>query len=272
MRTIPGTTERIPVIGMGSWGTFDIGNNDKLRRDRTTVLQHFFDQGGALVDSSPMYGSSETNIGRCLQTTGSKKLFSATKVWVLGQERGVAQMQESAKLWGVPRFDLMQIHNFVDWQTHLQTLRRWKDEGQVRYIGITTSHGRRAADMEKVIASVDALDFVQITYNLADRDAERRLLPQALDQGKAVIINRPFQRKQLINRVSRAPLPALAAEIDCVSWPQLLLKFIVSHPAVSCAIPATSRVDHMIENMAAGYGPLPDESMRQELIEYFEKI
>jgi len=271
-RRIPGTTEDIPVIGMGSWGTFDIGSNSDLRLERVSVLLNFFKHGGTFIDSSPMYGSSEENIGHCLNQIGADAAFSATKVWVLGQERGIQQMKQSASLWGVPRFDLMQIHNFLDWKTHLRTLQRWKEEGRVRYIGITTSHGRRADDMARVIVDEPDLDFIQITYNIADRDPERRLLPLAAEHGKAVIINRPFRRKQLINSVARSPLPAWAAEIGCENWPQFLLKFIVSHPAVTCAIPATSRVDHMIENMGACYGPLPDPAMRQKMIHHFEKI
>ncbi|MDH3645847.1 MAG: aldo/keto reductase [Gammaproteobacteria bacterium] len=272
VKRIPGTNEDIPVVGMGSWGTFDVGSNARLREQRVAILQNFFKQGGGLIDSSPMYGSSEANIGYCLEETGSDTMFSATKVWVLGQERGIDQMNESASLWGVKRFDLMQIHNFLDWKTHLRTLRRWKEEGRVRYIGITTSHGRRTHDMAQVIANEPDLDFVQFTYNIADRDAERRLLPLAAEHGKAVIINRPFRRKQLINAVARSPLPDWAADIECDSWPQFLLKFIVSHPAITCAIPATSRVDHMIENMSACHGSLPDAAMRQEMIRYFETV
>ncbi|MDH3588968.1 MAG: aldo/keto reductase [Gammaproteobacteria bacterium] len=272
VRRIPGSSEEIPVIGMGSWGTFDIGNKQRLRRDRVQVLRNFFNNGGTFIDSSPMYGSSEENIGYCLQEIGTDAVFSATKVWILGQQNGVEQMQHSAGLWGVPRFDLMQIHNFLDWKNHLRTLRQWKDEGRVRYIGITTSHGRRAKDMAQVIASEPDIDFIQITYNIADRDAEKRLLPLAADHGKAVIINRPFRRKQLINDVSRASLPQWAGEIECDNWPQFLLKFIVSHPAVTCAIPATSRADHMIENMGACYGPLPDATMRTKMVSYFESV
>lgn len=272
VKRIPGTREDIPVIGMGSWGTFDIGNNEQLQADRTKVLQKFFEKGGGLIDSSPMYGSSEANIGRSLAHTGTEGLFSATKVWIRGQEEGVAQMKASEQLWGLPRFDLMQIHNFLDWEKHLETLRAWKEAGQVRYIGITTSHGRRADDMAQVIANEPDIDFVQFTYNIADREAEQRLLPLAAEHGKAVIINRAFRRKQLINTVSGTPLPEWAADIDCDNWPQFLLKFVVSHPAVTCVIPATSRVDHMTENMGACYGHLPDSKQRQKMIDYFETI
>lgn len=271
-RAIPQTGERLPVVGMGSWGTFDIGRNERLREMRTGVLQAFFRHGGTLIDSSPMYGSSEENIGYCLQKVDAGTAFSATKVWIYGREQGIEQMQDSQRLWGVPRFDLMQIHNFLDWKTHLRTLRQWQDEGRIRYIGITTSHGRRRGDLLKVIANEPSIDFVQFTYNIADRDAEQRLLPLARDNGKAVIINRPFRRKQLINAVARAALPDWAGEIGCDNWPQFLLKYIVSHPAVTCVIPATSRVDHMIENMGACYGPLPDDAMRREMVRYFETI
>ncbi len=271
-RVIPATGEQVPVIGMGTWGTFDIGASAPKRTQRAEVMRRFLAAGGTLIDSSPMYGSSEENIGYSLAKLGGADSFSATKVWILGRERGVEQMRESMRLWGVQRFDLMQIHNFLDWETHLVTLREWKEAGLVRYIGITTSHGRRAADMARVIRSEPAFDFVQLTYNLADRDAERTLLPLAADHGKAVIVNRPFRRRQLINAVRHAPLPGFAAEIGCETWPQLLLKFIVSHPAVTCAIPATSQPDHMSENMAACYGPLPDDKQRRELLQYFARI
>ncbi|MBT8143381.1 MAG: aldo/keto reductase [Gammaproteobacteria bacterium] len=272
VRQIPGHDEYIPVIGMGSWGTFDIGDDAQLRRDRLPVLQQFFADGGTLIDSSPMYGSSEQNLGWCLQRMEKPPVFSATKVWTRGAVRGIEQMQASQSLWGTGPFDLMQIHNFTDWETHLETLREWRDEGRIRYIGITTSHGRRAEDMARVIAKEPDIDFVQFTYNIADRDAEKTLLPLALEHGKAVIINRPFQRKALIHAVEGEPLPAWASEFECENWPQFLLKYIASHPAVTCVIPATSRVDHMIENMGACYGMLPDEKLRRRMVSYFESI
>ena len=272
VRAIPGRDETLPVIGMGSWGTFDVGRNERVRRQRLPVLAGLFENGGTLIDSSPMYGSSEENIGWCLGRLDGPPVFAATKVWIRGAAAGVEQMAASEKLWGTKRFDVMQIHNFMDWRTHLDTLRRWRDEGRIRYIGITTSHGRRNDDMERVIRDEKDIDFVQFTYNIADRNAEKRLLPLAADHGKATVINRPFRRKQLINAVQAAPLPEWAGEFDCETWPQFLLKYIASHPAVTCAIPATSRVDHMQENMQACHGRLPDAAMRKRMVTYFESI
>jgi diketogulonate reductase-like aldo/keto reductase len=269
---IPSTGERLPVIGMGSWLTFDVGTDADARAARTEVLQTFFDQGGALIDSSPMYGSSEEVIGDSLKRVRNNgALFAATKVWVIGRWLGTKQMEESRRLWSLPRFDLMQIHNLVDWETHLETLRAWKAEGRVRYIGITTSHGRRHDEMEKAMRR-EPFDFVQFTYNLADREAEQRLLPLAAERGMAVIINRPFRRGALFERVHGKPLPPWVEEIDCRNWAQYFLKFAVSHPSVTCAIPATSKVAHMIENMGAGFGRLPDAAMRQRMSDYFRSL
>lgn len=271
MRQIPSTGEAVPAVGMGSWITFDV-SDPSLRDARVPVLQAFLEQGGALVDSSPMYGEAEAVIGHALpQVSGGEALFSATKVWTPGQWFGVQQMKHSAELWGVDRFDLMQIHNMLDWRTHLETLREWKADGRVRYIGITTSHGRRHDDMADVIRQ-QPFDTVQFTYNILDREAERRLLPLAADHGRAVIINRPFQRGGLFDRFERHPLPDWAGEIDCRNWAQFFLKFVISHPAVTVAIPATSRVDHMMENMGALYGRLPDAAMRQRMIDYVEAL
>lgn len=271
-RTIPATGEPIPAIGMGSWITFDVGDDRAARAIRVEVLRTFFDQGGTLVDSSPMYGSSEAVIGHCLERLEhSSGLFSATKVWTPGEWLGVNQMETSRALWGVPRFDLMQIHNLLDWRTHLVTLKDWKAAGRIRYLGVTTSHGRRHAELERIMRG-EPLDFVQLTYNIRDRAAEQRLLPLAAERGIAVIVNRPFRRGALFNTVRGKPLPDWAGEIDCANWAQLLLKFIISHPAVSCAIPATSRVDHMRENMGALYGRLPDTALRRRMIEHFERL
>lgn len=271
-KNIPTTGERLPVIGMGSWITFDVGNNSYERAARAKVLQAFFDNGGALIDSSPMYGSSEEIIGEGLKSIKNKdKLFAATKVWIFGKKSGIQQMDASQRLWGVKRFDLMQIHNMLDWETHWETLKVWKKEGRVRYVGITTSHGRRHEDLAKAMDETP-FDFVQFTYNLEDREVEQRLLPLAQERGMAVIINRPFQRGDLFNRVRGKPLPPWAGEFDCRNWAQYFLKFIVSHPAVTCAIPATSKVDHMLENMGAGFGRLPDAATRKRMIEYFESL
>lgn len=271
-RRIPSSDEWLPVIGMGSWITFDVGDFAKARARRVEVLKTFFERGGALVDSSPMYGSSEEVIGHCLdKLTNDQGLFSATKVWIPGQWMGIRQMEASRELWGVEQFDLMQIHNMLDWDAHIETLKAWKAEGRIRYMGITTSHGRRHRELLEVMQR-EPFDFVQFTYNVADREAERELLPLAADKGIAVIINRPFQRGGLFRHVKGKQLPPFAHEIGCDNWAQFFLKFIVSHPAVTCAIPATSRVDHMQENMGAMYGALPDAVMRQRMIDYFESI
>ncbi len=271
-RAIPKTGERLPVVGMGSWLTFDVGDNRILRAERLKVLQAFFDEGGAVIDSSPMYGSSEKVIGYSLaRITNKHALFSATKVWTLFKSRGVRKMEESRELWGADRFDLMQIHNMLDWKTHLETLIDWKAQGRVRYIGITTSHGRRHDALEKAMAE-QPFDFVQFTYNILDRETERRLLPLAAERGLAVIINRPFRRGALFDYFERRPLPEWAREFDCANWAQFFLKFIVSHPAVTCAIPATTRVDHMYENMGAALGRLPDLETRERMIRYVEAL
>lgn len=271
-RAIPSSGETIPAIGMGTWITFNVGADVALRDDRVKVLAAFFEQGGRMVDSSPMYGSAEEVIGYCLKRVpDASPLFSATKVWTMTGLLGRRQMKTSEKLWGEKRFDLMQIHNLLDWETHMETLRAWKAEKRIRYIGITTSHGRRHGDFADIMKS-QPIDFVQFTYNIADREAENRLLPLAADKGRAVIINRPFQRGALFETVKGKPLPEWAAEFDAKNWAQFLLKFVISHPAVTCAIPATSRVDHMLENMGALKGRLPDAKMRQRMIRHFEAL
>ena len=268
-RPIPSSGE---AIGMGTWITFNVGASEALRDARAAVLRRFFALGGGMVDSSPMYGSAEAVIGHCLrQEMDSSSLFSATKVWTLRQSDGVEEMAESRRLWGLERFDLMQIHNLVGWEGHLETLLEDKAAGRCRYIGITTSHGRRHGEMAEIMAS-QPIDFVQFTYNVLDREAEARLLPLAAERGLAVIVNRPFRRGALLDRVEGKPLPAWAAEIDCANWAQVFLKFIVSHPAVTCAIPATSRVEHMAENMGALLGRLPDAALRKRMIADLEDL
>ncbi len=271
-RTIPATGQKIPIIGMGSWITLNVGDDPTLRAARLKVIQTFFDEGGGMIDSSPMYGSSEDVIGASLAKIANKNaLFSATKVWTLSQWMGVRQMNTSFDLWGVKQFDLMQIHNLVDWEAHLETLLEWKREGRIRYIGVTTSHGRRHDEFEAVMRD-QPIDFVQFTYNILDREAEQRLLPLAKERGLAVIINRPFQRGGLFQHADSAALPEWASAIDCANWAQFFLKFVVSHPAVTCAIPATSRVDHMRENMDAGRGRLPDAEMRKRMAQYVNAL
>lgn len=274
MKKIPSTGEELPVIGMGTWRTFNVGSDPVLRDRRTEVLKTFFAHGGGMVDNSPMYGSAREVVGHALKKTGiPKTLFSAEKIWTEDGSKTRAQTAESAGMWGVKTFDLMQIHNLVAWQEHLATLRKMKEEGKIRYIGITTSHGRRHDDLEKIMKS-EKLDFVQLTYNLTHREVEKRLLPAAADNGIAVIANRPFDGGDLIVRLKKknAKLPAWAAEFDCKTWADFLLKFIVSHPAVTCAIPATSKIAHMKENMTARLGKMPDEATRQRMIQTIAKL
>ncbi len=271
-KPIPSSGEAMPVIGLGSSRTFNVGDDIDARDNCTEVIRHFLDTGGRMIDSSPMYGSSQPVIGYALDKLGTPdKVFSADKVWISAPDRGRQQMEDSRRYWGVPGFDLMQVHNLVAWQTHLETLYEMKQAGEIRYVGITTSHGRRHREFEHVMKNHE-LDFVQFSYNLVDREAERRLLPLAAERGIAVIVNRPFQRGDLIDRLENYPLPEWSGEIGCANWPQFLLKFIVSHPAVTCAIPATSQVEHVKENMGACYGALPDADMRARMIAYVENL
>lgn len=272
-RVIPSSGERLPVIGLGSWITFGINPKDvKIMNQREQVLREFLSLGGGVLDSSPMYGNAEKVIGICLKRIGFHKgLFSATKVWTTGHRQGFFQMSQSQHLWGLPQLDLMQVHNLMDWETHLPTLHAMKKEGTIRYVGVTTSHGRRHKELIKIMSN-EKLDFVQFTYNLLDREAEQYLLPMAADKGIAVIINRPFQRGGLFDHVGSVPLPTWASEIECSTWAQFFLKFIVSHPAVTCAIPATSRADHLKENMQAAYGRLPDMAMRKKMVKTIRAI
>ena len=271
-RAIPTSGERIPVIGMGSYITFNVGRDPDLLDSRTEVLRAFFEAGGGMIDSSPMYGSSEEVIGACLERLGRPSgLFSATKVWTWLAGSGAEQMQASRRLWGLSAFDLMQVHNLLTWEAHLQTIRREREAGLVRYVGVTTSHGSRHDELEQVMRA-EPLDFVKLTDTVLDREVDRRLLPLAADRGIAVIDNRPFRRGELIRQLERHPLPAWAGEIGCATWAQFLLRFIVSHPAVTCVIPATSRVDHMRENMAVLHGPVPDPATHRRMIEYVEAL
>jgi aryl-alcohol dehydrogenase-like predicted oxidoreductase len=271
-RRIPSSGEQLPVIGMGTMITFDVADDKEATPRLTEVLQAFFDNGGALVDSSPMYGNAEATFGDVLQTvSGADALFAATKVWTEGKQQGIDQMYRSMGRMRVTRFDLMQIHNLKDWRTHIETLKDWKAEGKIRYIGVTTSHGRRHDELVDAMKA-EAFDFVQFTYNIADREAEKRLLPMARDRGAATLINLPFGRAELFQKVRGKQLPDWAAEFDCTSWAQFFLKFCLSHPAVTCLIPATSKPQHMVDNMAAGFGRIPDEGMRRRMIDHMDSI
>ena len=272
-KAIPVTGEAIPAIGMGTWLTFNVAPYTEARKQRVEVLRAFFAGGGRLVDSSPMYGLAEAAVGYCRgQLDGAPQLFSATKVWIPTEVAGVAQMNLSFKLWGLAQFDLMQVHNLLDWEAHLPTLKEWKAQKRLRYLGITTSHGRRHDDTLRLIETQPDFDFVQFSYSIADREAEEKLLPAARARGKAVLSNRPFRTGELFDRVRGKPLPPWSGDIGCAAWSQFFLKFVISHPAVTCAIPATSSVEHMRENMAALMGPLPDEPMRKRMAEYYDRV
>jgi diketogulonate reductase-like aldo/keto reductase len=232
----------------------------------------FFEAGGRVIDSSPMYGSSQDVIGYGLERTGiPEDLFAADKVWTSSGNRGRAQIEQSRRLWGIERFDLMQVHNLVAWEAHLDTLFAMKAAGEVRYVGITTSEHRRHGLFEEIMRS-RPLDFIQITYNVVDREVENRILPLARERGMAVMVNRAFQQGALIRRLEGEPLPGWAAEIDAATWAQFILKFIVSHPDVTVAIPATTRVDHVRENVAAAVGPFPNQAMRRRMAAYVQDL
>ena len=271
-KLIPSSGERIPVIGLGSSRTFNVGNDPLGLENVSEVMRHFFNAGGKLIDSSPMYGSSQAAIGYGLNKLAkTKDVFSADKVWTWESDKGPAQMEQSRQHWQVDSFDLMQVHNLVSWEHHLKTLFSMKQQGKLRYVGISTSHGRRHDELEDIMKT-HPLDFVQCSYNILDREAEQRLLPLAKQRGIAVIINRPFQRGDLFDELNGYPLPTWAKTIGCNTWSQFLLKFIVSHPSVTCAIPATTQVEHVKENMLACVGPLPNQAMRKRMIDYVEKV
>ena len=264
-RPIPSTGELLPVVGLGSWITFNVGDDPVARDACAQVMRNFVDAGGRMIDSSPMYGSSQEVIGYGLRKAGlAERVFAADKVWT-SSSRAREQIEQSRRNWQLKRFDLVQVHNLLNWQEHLPALFAMKAAGEVRYVGATTSEGRRHREVEQLMRS-HPLDFVQLTYNPVDREAEERILPLARERSIAVIVNRPFREGTLVRALAHQPLPPWASEIDCTSWAQIVLKFIVSHPAVACAIPATTRVDHVRENMSAARGALPDASMRQRIV------
>jgi diketogulonate reductase-like aldo/keto reductase len=255
----------LPRVGLGSWITFNVGDDAAARLHCTDVMAAFFAAGGRLIDSSPMYGSSQSVIGEALRRLNMHgRVFSADKVWTTPAARGPAQMDASRTLWGVARFDLMQVHNLLSWAEHLPLLLEMKAAGRLRYVGITTSEGRRMRDIEQIMRT-QPIDFVQVSYSLADRRAEDRILPLARERGIAVIANRPFEQGELLRALARHALPPIAAELQCTSWAQFALKFVVSHPDVTCAIPATTSVAHVRENMAAGLSNLPDLGQRNRM-------
>ncbi|QJW84741.1 aldo/keto reductase [Ramlibacter terrae] len=265
-RAVPSSGEQLPLVGLGTWITFNVGPDAPARAQCAEVMAAFFAAGGRLIDSSPMYGSSQGVVGDGLRALrGAPMVFAADKVWTSGD--GAAQAEASRRLWQVPRFDLLQVHNLLAREKQLPLLHEMKAAGRLRYAGITTSEGRRQREFEQVMRT-HRLDFVQFTYNPVDREAEQRLLPLAAERGIAVLVNRPFREGALLRRLQRHRLPPRAGEIGCASWAQFVLKFIVSHPAVTCAIPATSRVDHVRENMAAARGPMPDAPLRKRMADF----
>jgi aryl-alcohol dehydrogenase-like predicted oxidoreductase len=269
-RAIPSSGERIPAIGMGTWITFDVAGDAAAESARASILSDFFSAGGRLIDSSPMYGSSERVLGERMPPNAAGRLFAASKVWTVGALAGRRQMEASRELWRVKRFDLLQVHNFLDWEAQLPVLQEMKAQGRVRYVGVTTSHGRRH-DLAARIVRTQKIDFVQFSYNVVNREVEKDLLPLAADRGVAVIVNRPFDGGNLFGAKTQRPLPGWAAEIGCTSWAEAFLKFVVSHPTVTCAIPATSQRAHLRQNMRALAGPLPDAKLRARIVADYER-
>lgn len=272
LRPIPSSGETIPAIGMGTSRTFDAGADAETVASLSHVMDAFFAGGGSVIDSSPMYGEAEARVGDVLRgLSPHPAVFAATKVWTEGRESGIAQMEESARRMAVERFDLIAVHNLTDWKTQLATLKAWKKEGKVRYLGITTSHGRHHEELLHIMRT-EPLDFVQFTYNIDNLTAEEALLPMAADRGIATMINRPFQRGSLFKRSKGQALPEVAKDLGCESWGQFFLKFILGHPAVTNIIPATSKTHHMADNMGANKGAVPDTVQRNEMLRAFKAL
>lgn len=272
-RAIPGTDEKLPIIGMGTWQTFDIGEGEADRSNMRNILKTFFEMGGRVLDSSPMYGRSEDVLGDLasdLKLLG--KLFMATKVWTQGKNSGIDQMNSSMSKMRTKPMDLMQVHNLVDVRTHLNTLRKWKEEGRIRYIGLTHYVISAHDDLERLIRSEKDLDFIQVNFSIGTRNAAKRLLPTAQDHGVGVLINRPYEGGSLFRRVKGKSLPPWAQEWDINSWGQYFLKYIVSHPSITAAIPATTKLHHLKDNMGAAYGVLPDAKTRAKMVAFLEQL
>ncbi|WP_224249258.1 aldo/keto reductase [Hyalangium gracile] len=267
-RPIPRTGEQLPVIGLGTWQTFNVGPAQKERAPLRDVLKRFLEKGGRVIDSSPMYDRAELVVGELLEGLGqSRTPFLASKVWTMGRAEGEQQMNTSVQRMGRGRMDLMQVHNLVDVNTHLATLRQWQQAGRIRYVGVTHYLPSAFEQMEKLVRQ-EALDFVQLPYSIIQRDAEARLLPACADQGVAVLVMSPFEQGGLFEKVRGKPLPPWAADFDCTSWAQFFLKFILGHPAVTCPIPATSNPKHLEDNLKAGFGRLPDEKTRAKMVKH----
>lgn len=271
-RTIPKSGESVPTIGLGTYDAFDIGNDATERNAAKEVLQRFVELGGTIVDSSPMYGRAETVIGDLSSELKiNEKLWVATKVWTSGRESGIAQMNDSLRKMHRDKIELMQVHNLQDAKTHLTTLRDWKKSGKIKYFGVTHYHAGAYDALEQAIKSGE-MDFVQLNYSIAEREAEQRMLKLAADVGTAVIVNRPYANGSIFSAVKGKPLPIWSNEIDCASWGQFFLKYIIGHPAVTCVIPATRNPKHLIDNMGAGRGRLPDEAMRRKMAAHFAAL
>lgn len=271
-RRIPSTGEAVPAVGLGSWITFNVGNDPVLLDECAAVMDAFFSAGGRVIDSSPMYGSSQAVIGYGLEKLGRPDaLFAADKVWTSSPSGGPADIRQSLQNWEIPAFDLLQVHNLVAWQAHLPLLFEMRAAGDLRYVGITTSEGRRHDTFVEIMRKYP-LDFVQVTYNVLDREVERWILPLAQDRGIGVIVNRPFRQGTLTERLAVEPMPEWTSEIGASSWAQYILKFIVSHPAVTVAIPATTRPHHAVENATAALDPLPDDSLREKMAAYIRDL
>jgi len=271
-RKIPSATngESVPVIGMGTWNTFDVGGGASERAPLVKVLEMFYAAGARLIDSSPMYGNAENVTGDLVQQLGKQSsTFYATKVWTSGRDKGLAQIEHSLRAMKTPRLDLLQIHNLVDWRTHVATLRQLKSDGRIRYAGVTHYTVGAHSEIETVLRA-ERFDFAQFNYSIGTRAAEQRLLPYCQEHGIGVLINRPFEEGGLFTRVRNRKLPGYAKEIGCTSWAQVFLKYIVSHPAVTCVIPATSRPEHMQDNLQAGFAPLPDAALRERMAKDFD--
>ncbi|WP_174377062.1 MULTISPECIES: aldo/keto reductase [Pseudomonas] len=265
-RAIPSSAERLPVVGLGTYRSFDVAPGETAYKQLPAVLDELFRKGGTLIDSSPMYGRAEQTTGELLAIHEPRSpAFLATKVWTRGREEGIAQMEQSFRLLRTERIDLMQIHNLLDWQSHLPTLREWKTEGRIRYIGIT-HYMPSAYDEVEAVLKAEPLDFLQINYALDDRGVEKRILPLCRERGVAVICNRPFGGGGLLERLRGKPLPAWVSDVQVNSWPQLALKFLLSHPAVTCVIPGTGNPRYMTDNAGAGFGPMLTDAQRHQLI------
>lgn len=271
-RPIPRSGERLPVVGLGTYQAFDVPRDRLAQTELQNVLRRFIELGGKVVDSSPMYGQAEAAVGTLTTALNAhKSLFLATKVWISGRAAGIRQMEESLQLMQATTIDLMQVHNLLDLKTHLPVLRDWKKSGRIRYLGITHYHAGAHAELEKLVKAGD-FDFVQINYSLDEAEAESRLLPACADSGTATLINRPFSQAGLFSAVRGRPLPPWCADFDCSSWAQFFLKWIIGHPAVTCAIPGTRRVSHLEDNMQAGIGRLPDAATRRRMAEFLRAL